>query len=76
MVESHQLDSQRSSLAIAFFGFSKNYQLSTTYYQLICRFSGIYIQEFISAEDSRRYNFKASFYFKIFCLFCLPSYFD
>jgi hypothetical protein len=34
---------------------SKNYQLST-----INRFSDIYTQGFISAEDSRRYNFPGS----------------
>ncbi len=36
-------------------------------------FSGIYIQEFISAEDSRRYN-RASFCFEIFWspLFAIP----
>ena len=35
-------------------------------------FSDIYIQVFISAEDSRRYNFVLVF-FEIFCLLCLPS---
>ena len=35
-------------------------------------FSGIYIQEFISAEDSRRYNFRASFCFEIFRFPLLP----
>jgi hypothetical protein len=39
----------------------KNYQPSTIN---CCRFADIYIQEFISAEDSRRYN-RASFCFEI-----------
>ena len=41
-------------------------------FQRTCWISDIYIQEFISTENSRRYN-RASFYFEIFRLFCLPS---
>jgi hypothetical protein len=56
MVEKPPTAPQRSSLAIAFL-LSKNYRQSTKDYQLLSRFSDVYIQEFISAEDSRRYNF-------------------
>jgi hypothetical protein len=41
----------------------RTYQLSTI---SCCRSADIYIQEFISAEDSRRYN-RASFCFEIIC---------
>ena len=42
-------------------------------FQKNASFSGIYTQEFISAEDSRRYN-RASFCFEIFWspLFAIP----
>ena len=38
-----------------------------------CWFSDIYIQEFISAEDSRRYNFRLRFSLGSFALLCWPS---
>src|SRR5437763_10871815 len=38
-----------------------------------CWFSDIYIQEFISAEHSRRYNFRLRFSLGSFALLCWPS---